>query len=86
MKKPWDLPPGSQGCAGTGRVYAKHRARGRNGGRLLLGCVTLLNVALSLILAVYNRREAIHAVRTQEGEGVQVLVTAKKQTKTKEIP
>ena len=83
MRKPWDLPPGSQGCAGAGRVYAKHRARRMDGGKLLLGCVTLLNVVLSLILAVYNRKETIHAVCTQDGEGVQVLVSAKKQTKTK---
>ncbi len=85
MKKPWDLPPGSQGCAGAGRVYVKHRGRRRNAGKLLLGFVTLLNVALSLALAVYNRRQTLHAVRTQDGEVVQVLMTSKKQTKTQGI-
>ncbi|MGI6255008.1 MAG: hypothetical protein ACOYJZ_05195 [Acutalibacter sp.] len=83
MRKPWDLPPGSQGCTGTGREYRRRRGRRRiDGGRLLLACVTLANVALSLALAVYNRGEILHAVRTQDGEGAQVLLTAKKGTKT----
>lgn len=83
MRKPWDLPPGSQGCTGTGRGCGRQRGRRRiDGGRLLLGCVTLANVALSLALAVYNREEILHAVRTQDGEGAQVLLTAKKGTKT----
>ncbi len=73
VRKPWDLPPGSQGCAGVGRIYAKKRARQGQGGRLLLACVTLCNVGLSLALAVL-----------QDGEGVQVLLTAQKETKTQE--
>ena len=40
VRKPWDLPPGSQGCAGVGRIYAKKQARRGQGGRLLLACVT----------------------------------------------
>ena len=83
MRKPWDLPPGSQGCSGTGRGRERRRSRRRvDGGRLLLSCVTLLNVALTLALAVYNRGEVLHAVRTKEGEGAQVLLTRKKETKT----
>lgn len=84
VRKPWDLPPGSQGCAGAGRMYAKKRARRGQGGRLLLACVTLCNVGLSLALAVLRRQEVLHAVRTQDGECVQVLLTAQKETKTQE--
>ena len=87
MKKPWNIPPGSQGCTGAGRMYAKYakkRARQGQGGRLLLACVTLCNVGLSLALAVLRRQEVLHAVRTQDGEGVQVLLTAQKETKTQE--
>ena len=84
VRKPWDLPPGSQGCAGVGRIYAKKRARQGQGGRLLLACVTLCNVGLSLALAVLRRQEVLHAVRTQDGEGAQVLLTAQKETKTQE--
>lgn len=84
VRKPWDLPPGSQGCTGAGRIYAKKRARQGQGGRLLLACVTLCNVGLSLALAVLRRQEVLHAVRTQDGEGVQVLLTAQKETKTQE--
>lgn len=84
VRKPWDLPPGSQGCTGAGRMYAKKRARQGQGGRLLLACVTLCNVGLSLALAVLRRQEVLHAVRTQDGEGAQVLLTAQKETKTQE--
>ena len=84
MKKPWNLPPGSQGCSGAGRLYVKKRRGRGQGGRLLLACVTLCNVALSLALAVLRRQEVLHAVRTQDGEGVQVLLTAQKETKTQE--
>lgn len=84
VRKPWDLPPGSQGCAGAGRMYAKKRARRGQGGRLLLACVTLCNVGLSLALAVLRRQEVLHAVRTQDGTGAQVLLTAQKETKTQE--
>ena len=81
MKKPWNIPPGSQGCAGAGRFYNRRRPR-RGGGQLLLACVTLLNVALSLAMAVFNRQEAIHALRGQGAGETQVLLTAKKETKT----
>ena len=82
MKKPWDLPPGSEGCSGTGRRYARQRKRRVDGGRLLLAVVTLCNVALSLALAVMRRGEILHAVRSQDGEEVQVLLTEKKRTKS----
>lgn len=84
VRKPWDLPPGSQGCTGAGRMYAKKRTCRGQGGRLLLACVTLCNVGLSLALAVLRRQEVLHAVRTQDGEGAQVLLTAQKETKTQE--
>lgn len=83
MKKPWNIPPGSQGCTGAGRMYAKKRACRGQGGRLL-ACVTLCNVGLSLALAVLRRQEVLHAVRTQDGTGAQVLLTAQKETKTQE--
>lgn len=84
MKKPWNIPPGSQGCTGAGRMYVKKRACRGQGGRLLLACVTLCNVGLSLALAVLRRQEVLHAVRTQDGTGAQVLLTAQKETKTQE--
>lgn len=84
VRKPWDLPPGSQGCTGAGRMYAKKRTRQGQGGRLLLACVTLCNVGLSLALAVLRRQEVLHAVRTQDGTGAQVLLTAQKETKIQE--
>ena len=52
MKKPWNLPPGSQGCSGAGRLYVKKRSGRGQGGRLLLACGTVVQVALSLVLAV----------------------------------
>ena len=85
MRKPWDIPVGSQGCSGVGRQYARRAPRARSrgsGGKLLLGIITLLNVALSLALAIVRRDELLHAVRSQDGEEVRVLLTAKKQTKT----
>lgn len=84
VRKPWDIPPGSQGCPGAGRQYARKRPRRGSGAKLLLALVTLCNVGLSLALAVLRRQEVLHAVRTQDGEGVQVLLTAQKETKTQE--
>ena len=85
MRKPWDIPAGSQVCSGVGGQYARRAPRARSrgsGGKLLLGIITLLNVALSLALAIVRRDELLHAVRSQDGEEVRVLLTAKKQTKT----
>ena len=82
VRKPWDIPPGSQGCSGAGRQYARKRPRWGSGAKLLLALVTLCNVGLSLALAVLNRQETIRAVRGQQGDEVQVLLSAKKETKT----
>lgn len=82
VRKPWDIPPGSQGCSGAGRLYARRRPRRGSGAKLLLALVTLCNVGLSLALAVLNRQETIRAVRGQQGDEVQVLLCAKKETKT----
>lgn len=82
VRKPWDIPPGSQGCSGAGRQYARKRPRRGNGAKLLLAFVTLCNVGLSLALAVLNRQETIRAVRGQQGDEVRVLLSAKKETKT----
>ena len=82
VRKPWDLPPGSQGCSGAGRQYARKRPRRGSGAKLLLALVTLCNVGLSLALAVLNRQETIRAVRGRQGDEVQVLLSAKKETKT----
>lgn len=81
-RKPWDIPPGSQGCSGAGRQYARKRPRRGSGAKLLLALVTLCNVGLSLALAVLNRQETIRAVRGRQGDEVQVLLSAKKETKT----
>lgn len=82
VRKPWDIPPGSQGCSGAGRQYARKRPRRGSGAKLLLAFVTLCNVGLSLALAVLNRQETIRAVRGRQGDEVQVLLFAKKETKT----
>lgn len=82
VRKPWDIPPGSQGCSGVGRQYARKRPRRGSGAKLLLALVTLCNVGLSLALAVLNRQETIRAVRGQQGDEVQVLLSAKKETET----
>lgn len=82
VRKPWDIPPGSQGCSGAGRRYARKRPRRGSGAKLLLAFVTLCNVGLSLALAVLNRQETIRAVRGRQGDEVQVLLSAKKETKT----
>ena len=44
VRKPWDIPPGSQGCPGAGRQYARKRPRRGSGAKLLLALVTLCNV------------------------------------------
>ena len=85
VRKPWDIPPGSQGCSGAGRQYARKRPRRGSGAKLLLAFVTLCNVGLSLALAVLNRQETIRAVRGQQGDEVQVLLSAKKETETPKI-
>ena len=82
VRNPWDIPPGSQGCSGAGRQYARKRPRRGSGAKLLLAFVTLCNVGLSLALAVLNRQETIRAVRGRQGDEVQVLLSAKKETKT----
>ena len=82
VRKPWDIPPGSQGCSGAGRQYARKRPRRGSGAKLLLACVTLCNAGLSLALAVLNRQETIRAVRGRQGDEVQVLLSAKKETET----
>lgn len=82
MKKPWNIPPGSQGCAGAGRGYVRRRPRRGQGGKLLLAVVTLVQVALSLTLAVVRRQQVIQAVKTPDGEGARVLLTVKKETKS----
>ncbi len=82
VRKPWDIPPGSQGCSGAGRQYARKRPRRGSGAKLLLALVTLCNVGLSLALAVLNRQETIRAVRDRQGDEVRVLLSVKKETKT----
>lgn len=82
VRKPWDIPPGSQGCPGAGGQYARKRPRRGSGAKLLLALVTLCNVGLSLALAVLNRQETIRAVRGRQGDEVQVLLSAKKETET----
>ncbi len=80
--KPWKIPPGSQGCSGVGKSYIKKRGGRGQGGKILLAVVTLCNVALSLALALVRRQEVIHAVKGKDGEGVQVFLETRKETKT----
>lgn len=82
MKKPWDIPPGSQGCSGVGKGYVRKRKNQGRGGKILLAVVTLCNVALSLALALLRRQEVIHAVKGKDGEEVHLLLTSRKETKT----
>lgn len=82
MKKPWDIPAGSQGCSGVGKGYARKRKSQGQGGKILLAVVTLCNVALSLALALLRRQEVIHAVKGKDGEEVHLLLTSRKETKT----
>ena len=52
--------------------------------KLALGLVTLLNVALSLALAVYNRRETLKVLRRQDG--AMLVISAQKETKAGKNP
>ena len=81
-RKPWDIPPGCQGCRGAGPFYARGARPRRRWGKGVLAFVTLCNLALSLALAVLRRQEVIHAVRTADGEGARVLVESRKETKS----
>lgn len=60
---------GKQGAAG------RRKRKASTGGKLLLAVVTFLNLALSLVLAIYRRREIICAV--QQDASVQLLVQEK---------
>ena len=53
-------------------------------GKLALGLVTLLNVALSLALALYNRRETLRVLRDESG--ALTLLAAQKETKAGKNP
>lgn len=53
-------------------------------GKLALGLVTLLNAALSLALAVYNRRETLKVLRRQDG--AMLVISAQKETKAGKNP
>lgn len=63
---------------------AKVRASGRhkNGSceKVFIAVITFLNLLLSVILAVINRQEVIHAV--QENDDVKLLLTSKSATKS----
>ena len=60
------------------------RRRPGAAGKLALGLVTLLNVALSLALAVYNRRETLRVLRDESG--ALTLLAAQKETKAGKNP
>ena len=53
-------------------------------GKLAHSLVTLLNVALSLALAVYNRRETLKVLRRQDG--AMLVISAQKETKAGKNP
>lgn len=50
-----------------------------SGEKIFLAVITFINLLLSVILALINRREVIHAVR--ENDDVKVLLTAKDTSK-----
>ena len=61
------------------------RSRGRcTGPKLALALVTCLNLALSLALAVYNRRETLKVLRRQDG--AMLVISAQKETKAGKNP
>ena len=60
------------------------RRRSGAAGKLALGLVTLLNAALSLALAVYNRRETLKVLRRQDG--AMLVISAQKETKAGKNP
>ena len=60
------------------------RRRPGTAGKLALGPVTLLNVALSLALAVCNRRETLKVLRRQDG--AMLVISAQKETKAGKNP
>lgn len=61
------------------------RSRGRGTGpKLVLALVTCLNLALSLVLAVYHRRETLRVLRDEAG--ALTLLAAQKETKTGKTP
>lgn len=60
------------------------RRRPGAAGKLALGLVTLLNAALSLALAVYNRRETLRVLRDESG--ALTLLAAQKETKAGKNP
>ena len=51
------------------------------GAKLLLGVVTMINLALTLALALERRREVVRAVNSQEGRIQLLLEKEAKQTK-----
>lgn len=61
------------------------RSRGKGTGpKLVLALVTFLNLALSLVLAVYHRRETLRVLRDEAG--ALTLLAAQKETKTGKTP
>ncbi|MCI9257381.1 hypothetical protein AALA61_01285 [Oscillospiraceae bacterium 42-9] len=51
------------------------------GAKLLLGVVTMINLALTLALALERRREVVRAVNSQEGRIQLLLEKEAKETK-----
>lgn len=51
------------------------------GAKLLLGVVTMINLALTLVLALERRREVVRAVNSQEGRIQLLLEKEAKETK-----
>ena len=51
------------------------------GAKLLLGVVTMINLALTLALALERRREVVRAVNSQEGRIQLLLEKESKETK-----
>ena len=72
VRKPWDIPPGSQGCSGAGRQYARKRPRRGSGAKLLLAFDMLAGrLELYPMLALFaprlwrKRINAMHEARAK---------------------
>lgn len=61
----------------------KAKRGGGTKGYLALGIVTMIDLALSLLLSLLNRREVLHAV--QEDGDVRLLLTEKAAPATKKL-
>ena len=73
VRKPWDIPPGSQGCSGAGRQYARKRPRRGSGAKLLLAFVTL-SMGVLWYFTTLRYYLADYLFVTREGMGIREAI------------